>query len=1130
MSEAPSAPAVAARSEPLRVANAAGLSLELNRDGGVRRILFRDDVVNLFMGNGMEPGPANVWLRLHLGARIEAVPLLGPQSPLRACPPRDGASGHRRRGEWRGVHLELRLVLADAHATWCWQVELENRSRQELTVDLMYGQDLALASYGAVRLNEHYVSHYVDLGGLLHPRCGWVVAARQNLAQAGRHPWAVVGSVRRGVSWATDGLQLHGLALRLGGLPAGVVDGLPGQRLQHEHALAAVQDEAVTLAPGARLAGGFFVALQADHPQATSPEDLSAVDAAWSWAGSLARPDASEAGEGEPPDAGTLFAQAPALECRDLGEAELRRLFGSEWRHEERDDAGLLSFFSGEHGHVVLRAKEARTQRPHGHILRTGRARVPEEASLTSTVWMSGVFHSMVTQGHVSLNRFLSTAHGWLGLFRSHGLRVFVEVGGRWQLLGVPSAFEMRPDSCRWIYRHAQGALELVSAAQPGSNVLRLGARVLDGPPVAWLATLHLALGGDDGNASTPVPWREQGRDVFVAVPEGSELHSRFPRGGFAVAPHEGTSVRVRGDGRLFTDGQPRGLPFLCLESEACSSFGLDISGRLVPDAPSAAPPLPLPLPALRAPDDGPASREVRRLAEMLPWLANNALVHYLSPRGLEQYSGGGWGTRDVCQGPLEMLLALDCPEAARDLLLRVFAAQDAGGDWPQWFQFIERERHLRASDSHGDVVFWPLLATARYVLGTGDASVLDAQVPFYRPPGGAETSGTLAQHLERALDVIGRRRVAGTALAAYGHGDWNDSLQPADPAMREKLCSAWTVTLHHQTLTALARAMRFAGRTARAEVFEAEAGRVRHDFRRSLMVDGVIAGYGVFAVGAAPELLLHPRDRRTGVRYSLLPMMHAILEGLCTPDEAAAHLAIMREHLWGPDGARLFDRPLPYHGGTERLFQRAETSAFFGREIGLVYTHAHLRYAQMLAHVGDARGLLESLALAHPVQLRERLPQASLRQANCYFSSSDAAFRDRYEAQQHHDRVAAGAVALDGGWRVYSSGPGIALSLVVTCLLGVRREGDVLVIDPVIAPELRGLRAEVSVLGRPVQVEYHVGERGYSPRLLTLDGRRMAFTRVDNPYRPGGAAIPLDAWAAQLRADAPNVLTVELS
>jgi CRISPR-associated protein Csx3 len=514
----------------------------------------------------------------------------------------------------------------------------------------------------------------------------------------------------------------------------------------------------------------------------------------------------------------------------------------------------------------------------------------------------------------------------------------------------------------------------------------------------------------------------------------------------------------------------------------------------------------------------------------MLPWLLNDAQVHYLSPRGLEQYSGGGWGTRDVCQGPLEMLLALDCPEAARDLLLRVFAAQNEDGDWPQWFQFIERERELRARDSHGDIVFWPLLAAARYVLGTGDAALLEAQVSFHSARNHRGRSATVLGHMDRALGVIRRRRVAGTALAAYGHGDWNDSLQPADPSMREKLCSTWTVILHHQTLTTLGRAMKFAGHAARAATLQSEADRIQRDLRKNLMVEGVMAGYVLFSAGAAPDPLLHPRDRHTGVRYSLLPMMHAILEDLCTPEEAAAHLALMREHLWAADGARLFDRPLPYRGGIERLFQRAETSAFFGREVGLMYTHAHLRYAQMQAHVGDARGLLQSLALAHPVQLRERLPQASLRQANCYFSSSDAAFRDRYEAQQRYAQVAAGTVALDGGWRIYSSGPGIALSLIVTSLLGVRREGGVLVIDPVIAPDLSGLRAEVSVLGRRVKVEYRVDRRGYSPQAVVLNGRRLTFDRVDNPYRAGGVAIPLEEWAAQLRADAPDVLRVELS
>src|SRR5262249_13936046 len=111
----------------------------------------------------------------------------------------------------------------------------------------------------------------------------------------------------------------------------------------------------------------------------------------------------------------TLFSHSPLLNGLDLTLDELQAEFGSEWRHEELDEHGeRLSFFHGTDSHVVLRAKELRVQRPHGHILRTGRNVTPDETALTSTTWMSGVFHSMLTQGHVSINRFLSTVHTYL--------------------------------------------------------------------------------------------------------------------------------------------------------------------------------------------------------------------------------------------------------------------------------------------------------------------------------------------------------------------------------------------------------------------------------------------------------------------------------------------------------------------------------------------------------------------------------------------------------------------------------------------------------------------------------------------------------------------------------------------
>ncbi len=204
------------------------------------------------------------------------MPLLGPQSPLRASASRRRGDVSRAAGNGRGSGIALRLVLAEQEATWCWQVRLENRSSQERTVDLLYGQDLALASHGAVRLNEHYVSHYVDFSPLEHARCGWVVAARQNLdagraASLGGGGVAAAGHAPLPPTPCSSSDSLSGWAAS----PPAYETGCPSRRLQHEHAMAAVQDEAVTLAPGAAWAGGFFVALEADHPPEPPPRTTS---------------------------------------------------------------------------------------------------------------------------------------------------------------------------------------------------------------------------------------------------------------------------------------------------------------------------------------------------------------------------------------------------------------------------------------------------------------------------------------------------------------------------------------------------------------------------------------------------------------------------------------------------------------------------------------------------------------------------------------------------------------------------------------------------------------------------------------------------------------------------------------
>ncbi len=1074
------------------IRNEAGLEAELLSHGALRRLKLDSGLLlNLFPGNELEGGPANVWLRRRdVGGDWRVTPLLGPLSPLGV---HAGDGTFEMRGEWDGLALWLQLRLAADEPVLFWHLQVANTGDTPAEIEPVLVQDVGLADYGAVRTNEFYVSHYIDLQPLQHATHGVLLAARQNQVQRGQHPWLLAGSLRRATSFATDAAQVWGHAAREGAQPPGLLNGLPGQRLQHEHALLALQDDTLTLAPGARVATGFFLALQAHHPEASSDADLACLPALLALP--EARPPTTPLDEPAREPAASLFAIAPPLASLDLDEAACERHFPGGRRHEERAGGQLLSFFTGDSGHVVLRAKELLVQRPHGHILRAGDHLVPDEGALTSTCWMGGVFHSMLTQGHVSINRLLSTQRSLLGLFRMAGVRVFVQPQlSDWLLLDLPSAFEMQPQRCRWLYAHGDGVIEVVAAAGAAPDAVDLTVRVLQGRAVCVRVSLNLALGGDDGAAADKPAWEHSDDRIRITPPAGSGLADRFPDGAFVVeAP--GLSI-VGDDGRLYGDGISRGEPLLCLDFWPAQAFSLTLRGELLAVAPPPAQPLVLPQwqhPALA------------QLRDILPWYAHNALVHYLSPRGLEQYSGGGWGTRDVCQGPLEMLLALGQTAPVRDLLLRTFAAQNPDGDWPQWFMFFERERDIRAGDSHGDIVFWPLLGLAQYLIAGGDAALLDEPVAFH----GGETA-TLAAHVEQALALIRQRVVPGTGLAAYWHGDWNDSLQPADPSLRERLCSAWTVTLHHQMLHTLARAYSQIGRADEAARLVAEAAGVRAEFQRLLVQDDVVAGYALFPETGERELWIHPRDARTGLRYSLLPMMHAVIDSLFTPAQARTQAALIEQHLKGPDGARLFDAPLPYRGGPSQLFQRAETSTFFGREIGIMYMHAHLRYAQMLAHLGHAEAFLQALMQAHPIALRDRVASASPRQANCYYSSSDAAFPDRYVAQADYGRALAGEVALDGGWRIYSSGPGIAMGLVIGSLLGLRLEQDVLVVDPVMPQVLDGLQVQVTLSDLRFELNYRVGPRGHGvERVRDEAGQEIAAQRRPHAYRMGALALP---------------------
>jgi len=371
---------------------------------------------------------------------------------------------------------------------------------------------------------------------------------------------------------------------------------------------------------------------------------------------------------------------------------------------------------------------------------------------------------------------------------------------------------------------------------------------------------------------------------------------------------------------------------------------------------------------------------------------------------------------------------------------------------------------------SHGDIIVWPLKALCDYIEATGDFAFLDGAIAWRRTDNFEKTAHTdpVTSHVDKLIETVRARFIPGTTLVRYGPGDWNDSLQPVDPTKRDWMASAWTVVLLYEQLRRYAEILRHTNRTPkRARELDALAAAMRKDFNRHLVRDGIVAGYGVFRPeGGEPELLLHPSDKQTGLAFSLLPMTQGMIGGMFTQAQAHRHLSLIRKHLLFSDGARLMDKPIAYHGGPETFFQRAESAAFFGREIGLMYTHSHLRYGEAMSDIGEFAALWQALKVANPITVTDELPNASLRQRNAYFSSSAAAFQDRYQASDEWGRVRTNSIAVDGGWRIYSSGPGLYANMLIRHAFGLRRRFG----KRIVTPGLRQSRKDLSLEwpGRP--------------------------------------------------------------
>lgn len=1089
--------------------------------GDIYKASHHDTMINQWMSNPIDGSLNNLYLRVFNNEGIQVTPLLGSKS-------NSIVSYSENQVFWRGTFQDISYAVTFSlkeNGIWFWDIELQGKAEK---ADIIYGQDVGLAHIGAVRTNEAFIAQYVDHGVFEDEKLGYVICSRQNQPNGKAFPYLQQGSLTKSIGYITDGFQFFGTSYKETDVPQALYkENLDSEVYQYEFAYIALQSERVELDGKHHI--NFYGCFKEDHQEAVTSIDFKdEIMTAWNDVQAQPKKDTTTL---EKINRNDQFDGT--LKTVDLSMKEVAALF-PERILEEYEGETLLSFFTPTYEHIVLKEKERIVERPHGHILVTGDNVSLKEDTITTTSYMYGIFNSQLVVGNTSFHKMMTNARNALNVMKTSGQRIYVELDGKLKLLTMPSLFEMGFNYTRWFYKTEDETFIITNYTTVDTPEVELHVKTLSSKSYRFIVTNQVSL----NNQEYEVPFKMEKEDGVLSFFADAASDS--------AKTYENLSYRMKitgtewsvTDEKIFGENMDRGSASLVVcDLEQTNEWGIShqglIDGKKIPFTSKTIETeieryrtfIQNTNRGFRLTKDGVETHDLQKMNALAHWYTHNMLIHYSVPHGLEQYGGAAWGTRDVCQGPAEYFLATQHYGAVKDILLTVYSHQfDETGNWPQWFMFDQYFK-IQQDDSHGDIIVWPLKLVTDYLAATNDFDILRAEVPYTsnRDFNFTEQKETLLQHIQKQIGYMRENFLHDTHLSSYGDGDWDDTLQPANPQLKKYMVSSWTVALTYQVMTQFSQQLQHVDEEEAAKLSEL-AKNILADYQEHMLGTDVIPGFVYMENPKSPKLMLHPSDNTTGINYRLLPMTRSMIAELLTPEQAEQHLDLIMDKFYCPDGVRLMDKPAHYRGGVSTHFKRAEQASNFGREIGLQYVHAHIRFVEAMAKLGKKEEVWSGLEKINPVMIQEKVPNAERRQSNAYFSSSDGDFKTRYEAQERFGELKDGEAKVKGGWRIYSSGPGIYMNQLISNCLGIRPQGENLIIDPILTEEMNGLELQYMIDGKPVKMVFR--DRGEETNRLIVNGQEVQSNTYQNIYRDGGVSVNRSEFINKLSAD---VNTVEI-